>query len=133
MDFKKLPDVNNSATSTTSTTPARSLECSPWCKGAVDQLDDILNKSHVKSEDILVTLASQQGLLSGSSLSVQQSEQQIEQSVHEVAQLLACQGLLTLRITKSAFAQREYALFLNYMNTAMLHLGEAIRKSKQNE
>jgi hypothetical protein len=120
---------SHSSTPQTPQTPSQSLQCTAWCKSATEQLDDIFGKSSVKSADVLVSLAIQQGLLSSSNLSVQQDSKQVEKLVHDFAQLLSCQGLLSLKLTNNGYAQREYSLFLNYINTAMLHLGEAIKRS----
>ena len=126
----QVSNPSSSSSSSSSQPSPQNLSCTAWCKGATEQLDDIFGKSSAKSADVLVSLAGQQGLLNNSNLSVHQDLKLVDKSVHEFAQLLSCQGLLPLRLSNNGYAQREYSLFLNYINTAMLHLSEAIKRSE---
>jgi hypothetical protein len=53
-------------------------------------------------------------------------------SIHNHAKLLACWGLLPMRLSENRFAQHEFAMFLNHLDSAILHLNNAIKKTLTN-
>ena len=118
------------------------VSCTAWCAGTLEHIDAIFPKISQPSEEVFLELARQQGLItsiysdhasssSSSSpvLHVQLDEYKLKKSLHDLAQLLSCQGLLAVRMTHNGFSQHDYTLFLNYLSSAMLHLEESLRKS----
>jgi hypothetical protein len=134
MDSKK-PDLLETSQSSP---PVLHLNCTQWCELVTKQLDDIFSQSSNKAVDIFVSLAKQQNIISEDEKAKLESHPNQTQSmtaIHNHAKLMACWGLLFLRLSSNPYTQRSYVLFLNHLEQAYMYLDQSVKKAilEQNE